>query len=202
MTGEYQKLTSTTATRFNEEHYLFSEILLNGNDWKLFEFMPFVWKWSRIWEQQDVRLPSYSATVPGSVQSDLIDSKVIPDPYFELNSKFCEWTYQRDWGYVKDFFIPSEWNGRHVRLCFEGIDYSGYFYLNQKFIGKHFGTFRPCEFDVTNVLKYGGQNRLWVFIEKAPDEQHQIGYTSLVLHMDGIGLQDWFRLEFGAMSHL
>ncbi|MGB9694339.1 MAG: glycoside hydrolase family 2 protein, partial [Fervidobacterium sp.] len=120
------------------------------------------------------------ATVPGSVQSDLIDSKVIPDPYFELNSKFCEWTYQRDWGYVKDFFIPSEWNGRHVRLCFEGIDYSGYFYLNQKFIGKHFGTFRPCEFDVTNVLKYGGQNRLWVFIEKAPDEQHQIGYTSLV----------------------
>ena len=174
-----QKLTSTKTTGSNEEH-LFSEILLNGSDWKLFEFMPFVWKWSKIWKQQDIHLPSYSAIVPGSVQSDLIDNKVIPDPYFELNSKICEWTYQRDWGYMKDFFVPSEWKGRHIRLRFEGIDYSGHFYLNEKFIGKHFGTFRPCEFDVTDALKYGGQNRLWVFIEKAPDEQHQIGYTSLV----------------------
>src|SRR5207302_11235216 len=38
------------------------------------------------------------------------------------------------------------------------------------------------EFDVTERLRLGGPNRLLVVVERAPDEQGQIGWTSRVRH--------------------
>jgi len=163
-------------------------ISLNGNDWQIFPLLPNEWIWRRVWEREwDLRtwqpavvgdwLP---AVVPGCVQSDLWDAGLLPDPYCDLNSRAWEWTWDRDWLYAKEFVAPPALAGHVVRLHFEGVDYSCHVYLNGHHLGDHEGSYLPFEFDVTDRLRLGEPNRLLVVVDRAPDEQWQIGWTSQV----------------------
>ncbi len=62
------------------------KISLNGNDWKMKEFvgMDWVWRDSVKPDTGDVRW-WYPATVPGSVMHDLAANGLIPDPHYECN---------------------------------------------------------------------------------------------------------------------
>ena len=64
------------------------KISLNGNDWKMKEFvgMDWVWRDSVKPDTGDVRW-WYPATVPGSVMHDLAANGLIPDPHYECNTK-------------------------------------------------------------------------------------------------------------------
>jgi beta-mannosidase len=157
---------------------------LDGDDWQLYHLLPNEWRWRKVWEAEPPEAPArrLPARVPGHVQQDLLDAGVLPHPYEGLNSRLWEWTSERDWIYTKEFTPPAELTGGSLRLQFEGIDHSGHVFLNGERLGEHTGTLVPFEFDVTDRLRPGEPNRLLVIVERAPEGQAQIGWTSRVRH--------------------
>jgi beta-mannosidase len=157
---------------------------LDGDDWQLYYLLPNEWRWRKVWEIEPPEAPArrLRAVVPGVVQQDLLDAGLLPPPYEGLNSRLWEWTSERDWVYTKEFTPPTDLGGGVVRLRFEGVDHTGHVFLNGEPLGEHAGTLVPFEFDVTDRLRLGEPNRLLVVVERAPDEQGQIGWTSRVRH--------------------
>ncbi len=157
------------------------QISLNGQDWKIKEFIGLDWVWrdSVKPDTKDVRW-WYPASVPGTVLHDMWKAGKVPDPYFELNSKSCEWVPERTWVYRKEFEAAEDLKGKRIRLCFDGIDYEAEIFLNGESLGRHKGMFLPWKADVGEKLLYGKKNLLAVVLESAPREQPQVGRTSLV----------------------
>ena len=48
---------------------------------------------------------------------------------------------------------------KHVRICFDGVDYSCDVWLNGHYLGKHEGAFDRFSYDVTNFLRVGKNRR-------------------------------------------
>ncbi|HLK58032.1 MAG TPA: glycoside hydrolase family 2 TIM barrel-domain containing protein, partial [Chthonomonadaceae bacterium] len=175
---------------------------LSGNDWRILGLLPTEWAWRKIGQADtdlDNLTPAASAwlpaQVPGDVQSDLRDADEIPDPWFERNSRACEWTSDRDWIYRKEFTAPPEMRDmRRIRLRFGGVDFSCHVFLNGKHLGNHVGMYDPFAFDVTDVLNWDAPNRLIVVIDHAPKEpevQGQIGYTNRIRLWKARFAYDW-----------
>src|SRR5947209_9746094 len=63
------------------------------------------------------------AEVPGCVQTDLLQNKIIPDPFYRENEKTLQWIGQEDWQYQATFDIPAATLARkHIELAFKGLD--------------------------------------------------------------------------------
>src|SRR5215213_7357502 len=60
--------------------------------------------------------------------------------------------------YRKKFKLPASAKGQKVFLEFEGIRQAGDFYLNGKHIGMHENGVTAFGFDVTDLVKPGGDN--------------------------------------------
>ena len=112
------------------------KISLNGNDWKIKDFLgeDWIWRNSEKRETRDVRFWK-PAQVPGSVTDDMLRCGQIPDPHFEKNSLLAEWVPERTWVYRKEFVVEESLEQKKVRLCFEGVDYDAKFYLNDQYLG-------------------------------------------------------------------
>src|SRR5674476_710941 len=41
----------------------------------------------------------YKASVPGTIHTDLINNKLIPDPFYSDNEKRLQWIGEMDWDY-------------------------------------------------------------------------------------------------------
>lgn len=157
------------------------KIELSGSDWKMKEFIGLDWVWrNSIMPETEDRRWWYPAQVPGSVLHDLMENNLVPDPYYELNSKLVEWVSARTWVYRKKFFLPEKYEGKRISLVFEGIDYSSEIFLNGISLGKQEGMYIPWEKDIGEILKYGEENVLAVVLDAAPFEQPQVGKTSCV----------------------
>ncbi|MBB6184668.1 beta-mannosidase [Oleiagrimonas soli] len=64
-----------------------------------------------------------SATVPGTVQTDLIAAGLTPDPYLGRNEAAIQWVGLADWQYRLRFRVdPSVQQRRHVDLVLDGLD--------------------------------------------------------------------------------
>ena len=75
--------------------------------------------------------------------------------------------------YRRDFFVPVEWKGRHVRLVFEGVMTQASVKLNGKLVGfDNYGGYTAFHhvLDKTNI-KYGAKNKLEVTVKKKPDNE-------------------------------
>ncbi|NLX05808.1 MAG: hypothetical protein GXY33_11765 [Phycisphaerae bacterium] len=161
------------------------EICLSGSDWRVTHCLPSEYNPAsgiNVGALGELQTPEWiPAVVPGDVQSDAIDAGLIPDPNYGLNSRACEWTYQRDWVYVRTFSVekPADPMER-VILRFDGVDYACHVSLNGQWLGYHESAWTPFEFDITDRVKFGGRNMLVVTVQHAPDEQCQWGRTSLV----------------------
>lgn len=156
-----------------------TQMCLDGDDWVYKGFIGESWHGS---VQADSREgPDWKqGTVPGTVYDDLWTAGEIEDPYYEQNSLIIEWVPARYWVYKKRFRVASPSPGTGVELCFEGIDYAARVYLNGAELGRHEGMYVPACYRVESLLRYGEDNVLVVVIEPAPQEQPQIGRTSLV----------------------
>ncbi|MCS6829912.1 MAG: glycoside hydrolase family 2 TIM barrel-domain containing protein [Armatimonadota bacterium] len=160
---------------------------LDGDDWLLAPLLPHEFWWRQAWKEgwSPAGCPPWGewirARVPGDVISDTLDAGLIPHPYQDLNSLACEWLSERDWVYHKTFTVPDEWQGKHFRLRFDGVDYACEVYLNGQLLGKHEGMFTPFEFEVSERLRFGKPNSLTVLVEHKPPVdvvQGQIGWTN------------------------
>ncbi|WP_415376159.1 glycoside hydrolase family 2 protein [Patiriisocius sp. Uisw_017] len=120
---------------------------LNGNDWQF---------------TQDYKNPNNTydivnwqpATVPGSVQKDLLNLGRIPDPFKGSNEDSIQWVSERSWIYKKEFSVSAEIlkKQKHI-LRFEGLNTYAHFLFNNKKLTKTNNAFRIWEVDVSDLIE-------------------------------------------------
>ena len=102
-----------------------------------------------------------SATVPGNVFSDLLEHKVIDDPFVGDNEAKVQWVSETDWEYKTRFSIDEKTlEKKHLELNFEGLDTYASVYLNDSLILKANNAFRSWQVDVKPFLKAKNELRL------------------------------------------
>ena len=102
-----------------------------------------------------------SAAVPGNVHSDLLDHKLIEDPFIGDNEKDLQWISETDWEYKTIFSIDEETlQKKNIELNFEGLDTYASVYLNDSLILKANNAFRQWEVDVKPILEEENELRL------------------------------------------
>jgi len=96
------------------------------------------------------------AIVPGCVHTDLLDNKLIPDPFVGLNEKDCQWIENEDWEYHCVFNASAYLlDHDHLEIWFYGIDTYADISLNGKAILTTKNMFHPWSADVKTMLHEG-----------------------------------------------
>jgi beta-mannosidase len=110
------------------------------------------------------------ATVPGSVQTAILENGLAPTPWYEgLNLQALERaTVGKQSWFFRGFTVPEAWWGRRVRLRFGAVDYRAHYYLNGRHVGASEGHFASVVLDVDHALRWDGENRLAVQIDAFP----------------------------------
>jgi hypothetical protein len=133
----------------------------------------------------------YTATVPGTVLTSLVNDKVYPDPAYGENNRaeiipdsLCRTSY---W-YRTAIDIPADYAGHHVWLNFDGINYSSEVWVNGAKIGTTRGAFIRGKFDISEHVKPGQQAILAVHVwpQPHPGEIHEHTLTNGVGKNGGI----------------
>ena len=107
------------------------------------------------------------ATVPGEVHTDLLNNKMIPDPYFGDNEKKVQWVEKENWEYKTSFSVtPATLKNKHAELVFDGLDTYATVYLNGKLVLKADNMFRQWRADVKSILR-SGDNQLKIVFQSA-----------------------------------
>ena len=133
-------------------------------------------------------------TVPNTVVGGLVDSGVLPDPFFGMNlRKFAGVTYpigerfqllptpddspyKPSWWYRTEFDLPREPGRDRVALHFNGINYRANIWLNGRLIDDAqdvVGAFRRYEFDVSDRIRAGTNA---VAVEVFAPEPHDLAF--------------------------
>lgn len=121
------------------------------------------------------------AKVPGTVHTDLLANKVIPNPFFGANEKQLQWIENEDWQYQTIFTISkNELSNQNCELQFDGLDTFAEVYLNGTKILSANNMFRTWKVDVKKHLKIG-QNKLEITfasaVKKGKEEAKKLSYT-------------------------
>ena len=121
----------------------------------------------------------YSATVPGTIHTDLLNNNLIEDPFYSDNEKRLQWIANYDWVYQKEFIFNNK-DGEKYNLVFDGLDTIADIYLNDTLIGQTKNMFVQYKIAVPNKLK-NGKNKLKVLF-RSPNkfsEDEEFKYTKL-----------------------
>lgn len=111
----------------------------------------------------------YDATVPGTVLTTLVQQGIYPDPLHGLNNLLIpDDLARKSWWYRTEFTSPPDWNGRNVRLTFNGINYHADIWLNGRKLGSTTGAFIRGSYDVAMDLARNGKNVLAVRVWPQP----------------------------------
>ncbi len=109
--------------------------------------IPLQAKWSF---HQDGHKKAYPAQVPGTVHTDLLRNKLIPDPFYGTNEARLQWIGKTDWWYKARFRLPdSILEQKHIELVFKGLDTYAVVRLNGHLIIKADNMFRTWKADIT-----------------------------------------------------
>jgi beta-mannosidase len=109
----------------------------------------------------------HPAQVPGVVQTDLLQNKLIPDPFYKDNEFRLQWIGLADWEYRTTFQVDSTTMARqHLDLVFEGLDTFADVYLNDQKILQANNMFRTWRIPVKARLK-SGPNELRIVFHSA-----------------------------------
>jgi len=122
-----------------------------------------------------------SASVPGTVHTDLFNNNVIPNPFYGTNEKQLQWIENEAWEYETSFVVsPSELKHKTIELQFDGLDTYAEVFLNGKSILNADNMFRTWKVEVKKHLKVG-QNKLTVVfqsaVEKGKEDAKKLNYT-------------------------
>jgi beta-mannosidase len=111
-----------------------------------------------------------AATVPGNIQADLEAVHLLQPLWYGSGDPHLAEVAQKDWWYRKDFVVSKDFEGKRIKLIFDGVDYECEVWLNGVKLGHNAGMFRRFGFDVADVLKPGQTNRLALKIYRMPEE--------------------------------
>jgi mannosylglycoprotein endo-beta-mannosidase len=111
----------------------------------------------------------YTATVPGTVLTTLVNNKVYPEPLYGENMRAIPESLNKDsYWYRTVFTVPKSYKGRHTWLHFGGVNYSAQVWVNGQQAGTMRGAFIRGDFDVTNYVKPGSRAVLAVLVSPQP----------------------------------
>ena len=112
----------------------------------------------------------YSATVPGTVLTTLVDRGVYPDPDYGLNNlAIPESLNKQSYWYRSEFELPANLQGRkHLFVNFKGINYLADVWINGHALGTIKGAFIRGQFDLAPYLNAKGPNVLAVKVAPPP----------------------------------
>jgi len=113
------------------------------------------------------------ATVPGTVHTDLLKQKQIPDPYYRDNESKVQWVDREDWEYKTTFDASAATlQQNHTELVFEGLDTYADVYLNGTEILDANNMFRTWKVDVKQWLK--PTNYLYIHFHSAQNKVDEL----------------------------
>ena len=113
----------------------------------------------------------YSATVPGTVLTTLVNNHVYPEPLYGENNRpetIPESLARSSYWYRSAFVVPAAMKGRRVWLNFEGINYSSEIWVNGAKVGTTRGAFIRGIFDITAEVTPGRQAVVAVLVTPQP----------------------------------
>jgi len=112
----------------------------------------------------------HAAQVPGVVQTDLLSSKLIPDPFDRDNEFRLQWIGLADWEYQTTFPVDAAALAHdHVDLVFDGLDTFADVYLNDQCILHADNMFRRWRIPAKAMLK-SGPNTLRIVFHSAVEK--------------------------------
>ena len=102
--------------------------------------------------------------VPGNWERQGYGTAVYTNTTYEFDSKWAG--FKKNWpevptetnevgSYRRSFTIPSDWQGRRVVLCFEGVISFYYAWVNGHYLGTNMGSKTAAEWDITEYLQPG-----------------------------------------------
>src|SRR5690349_3490564 len=106
----------------------------------------------------------HAATVPGCVHTDLLNNKLIEDPFYRDNEQKQQWIGKTDWEYQTTFRVTPQTLAReNVELVFEGLDTYANVFLNEQLVLKADNMFRTWRVNAKPGLKPGENTLRIVF---------------------------------------
>ena len=98
----------------------------------------------------------YPGRVPGCVHLDLIEAKLIPDPFYRDNELKVQWVEREDWEYRREFEVTEALLRKpHLELVAQGLDTFASIYLNGNQVAETNNMFRSHRFDIKQYLQPG-----------------------------------------------
>lgn len=124
----------------------------------------------------DFHEPGYSTrrwkniTVPGSWELQGFDCPIYTDVAypFPANPPHVPADYNPVGAYVREFTVPTDWQGMDVFLDFEGVESAFYCWVNGELAGYSEDSRLPAHFNITPLLKKG-KNKLAVKVFRYSD---------------------------------
>jgi hypothetical protein len=113
----------------------------------------------------------YTATVPGTVLTSLVNDHIYPEPLYGENNRpetIPESLAHTSYWYRTLIDIPQTYAGKHIWLNFEGINYAATVWVNGAQVGTMRGAFSRGIFDITANVKPGKQAVLAVLVAPQP----------------------------------
>lgn len=123
----------------------------------------------------------HNATVPGTVHTDLLANKLIPDPFYRDNESKLQWIDKADWEYRTEFNVEPRLFGSHsLEFDFEGLDTYADVYLNGQLILRADNMFKGWQVDVKPFIKRT-ENVLLIRFSSAQNKVDSIAKARLPL---------------------
>ena len=98
----------------------------------------------------------HAAKVPGCVHTDLLNNKVIDDPFWRDNESKQQWIGKTDWEYQTIFNMePATLKHENIELVFEGLDTYANVFLNDESLLNTDNMFRTWRVNGKRFLKLG-----------------------------------------------
>ena len=111
----------------------------------------------------------YSATVPGTVLTTLVNNQVYPEPLYGENMRAIpESLNKATYWYRTTFLVPVADRGRLLWLHFGGINYSAEIWVNGHDVGSMRGAFIRGDFNITSYVRPGARAAVLVVVEPEP----------------------------------
>jgi hypothetical protein len=113
----------------------------------------------------------YSATVPGTVLTTLVNNHIYPEPLYGENNRpevIPESLARSSYWYRTRIDVPSSYKNHRIWLNFDGINYSAAVWVNGVQVGAIRGAFIRGIFDITANVKPGKKAVLAVLVTPQP----------------------------------
>lgn len=97
-----------------------------------------------------------TATVPGTALMSYVNIGALPDLNVADNlENASESFFNSNFWYRRTFSVPEKMKGKHVFLCFDGINWKANVFLNGKRVNRIEGAFMRSRTDITDMLRDG-----------------------------------------------